>query len=85
MPIKMKNIILLDVAATKTIYHSSLKVFYNLIKTKVMTLNFRKWRQEKNYSETHNFNTTTMIISPNILFCNYSFIFLTVPTIIWTL
>lgn len=38
----MKNIILLDVAATKTIYHSSLKVFYNLIKTKVMTLNFRK-------------------------------------------
>lgn len=77
----MKNIILLDVAAIKTICQSSLKVLYNLnknIKVKT-TFNFRKRRQEKNYSQTHNFNIITIIFS-NILFCNYSFIFLTLPT-----
>ena len=39
----------------------------------------------KNYNETYNFNTTTMIILSNILFCNYSFIFLTLPTVVWAL
>lgn len=85
LSIKMKNIILLDAAMIKTICHSSLKVLYNLNKNiKVMTtFNFRKWRQEKNYAKTYNFNITSIIILSNILFCNYSFIFLTLPTRIW--
>lgn len=84
LSIKMKNIISLDVAAIKTICQSSWKVLYNLnknIKVKT-TFNFRKWRQEKNYSQTHNFNIITIIFS-NILFCNYSFIFLTLTTRTW--
>lgn len=62
LSIKMKNIILLDAAMIKTICHSSLKVLYNLNKNiKVMTtFNFRKWRQEKNYAKTYNFNITSI-------------------------
>lgn len=85
LSIKMKNIILLDVAVIKTICHSSLKVL-NLNKNikEMTTFNFRKWRQTKNYSTTYNFNITSMIIIlSNILFCNYSFIFLTLPSRIW--
>lgn len=47
------------------------------------TFNFRKWMQEKNYSQIHNFNIITMITLSNILFCNHSLIFLTLPTRIW--